>query len=127
MLYLQGLKDAEQLGYVARKKAFCDLSVTFLSTVFYLLEPYYLRSHCDAFIKKQMLSVTPVPCLPGHGRGTAQAEAGSHLPSAFHGFVVSLLHRACQGPSLLCRGSVLFCFRFRSPLLLLLLICTRSI
>lgn len=61
--YLQGLRDTEQLGYLARKKAFSDLSVTFLSTFSYHLGPCYLRSPWDTFSRKQMLSVSDTPAL----------------------------------------------------------------
>ena len=94
--HLQGLRDTEPLGYGARKKAFRDLSLTFRSTPSYPPGLWYLRSPCEAFIKRKMLPVTLVSgssCLPPRTQPWFSA-GGSWLTSFCldhsYGFVMKL-------------------------------------
>lgn len=126
--HLQGLRDTEPLGYGARKKTFHDLSLTFRST---LLPPglWYLRSPCEAFMKRQMLpvSISGSSSLPPRTQPWS-SSGGSWLTSFCldhsYGFVIKLATPALPFATL---SSFCFFFKSQSSLsLFLLLICNKN-
>lgn len=102
--HLQGLRDTEPLGYGARKKAFRDLSLTFRSTLSYPPGLWYLRSPCEAFMKRQMLPVTGSSSLPPRTQPWS-SSGGSWLTSFCLDHSMALLqtlpHQLCPLPPLL--------------------------
>lgn len=118
--HLQGLRDTEPPGYGARKKAFHDLSLTFRSTLSYPPGLWYLRSPCEAFMKRQMLPVTPISgssSLPPRTQPWS-SSGGSWLTSFCldhsYGFVIKLATPALPFATL---SSFLFFF-FQIPVLI---------